>query len=319
MNSLLTPEHIEEFERDGVVVIENVLTNSEVQNARQNFHAQLSEMNIDHDGILRGDVECDVGHRIKGPASRIFYARWKMDVHFHPKVVASMKDLMIQTYGQNIDGYSHPFGEFSDILGYVDRVCWRLPDSIREEGGLGLHLDRNPTNPYLLNSGGRSNLKKWRPIQAFVTLTDHYITNSGGLRVVKGFHREIDEYFGSEEENNEEDGEFFRMGSKKYTSLQQRLEPIFVSKGSLVCWDNRLPHATAAKLDGTDTREVVYAGFLPDVMVNRTYVMSQLEAFVYNRPPPAYIESDPNEQVDRDWDIDDLTREQKQMLLIYTT
>jgi hypothetical protein len=317
MNDVLTPAHIEEFKRNGVVIIEDVLTDNEVHTARQNFHTQLNEMGIDHEGILRGNVECDAGPRIKGPVSRIFYAKWKLDVHLHPNVISTMKDLLVQTYGRETDGFAHPFGEFDNMLAYIDRVCWRLPDIIREESGLGLHLDRNPTNPYLLNSNGKTQLKKWRPIQAFVTLTDHYLTNSGGLRVVKGFHHEIDEYF-REENNIEEDGEFFRMGSKSYASLRHRLEPIFVPKGSLVCWDNRLPHATADKLDGADTREVVYTGFLPDIAINRTYMMSQLESILYNRPPPAYVESDPSEQVDRDWEVDDLTDSQKRMLLIHS-
>ncbi len=29
-------------------------------------------------------------------------------------------------------------------LVYFDRICWRLPDHIQSEGGLGLHLDLNP-------------------------------------------------------------------------------------------------------------------------------------------------------------------------------
>ena len=35
------------------------------------------------------------------------------------------------------------------MLLYIDRVCYRLPDSVQAEGGLGLHLDRNPLDPYL--------------------------------------------------------------------------------------------------------------------------------------------------------------------------
>jgi hypothetical protein len=43
-----------------------------------------------------------------------------------------------------------------------------IKDVVHSEGGLSLHLDRNPLDPYLLLSGG---LEKWRPIQGFVCLT----------------------------------------------------------------------------------------------------------------------------------------------------
>jgi hypothetical protein len=48
-------------------------------------------------------------------------------------------------------------------------VHWRLPDIIKQEGDLSGYFDRNPYDPYLMKSG---DLKKWKPIQAFVSLTD---------------------------------------------------------------------------------------------------------------------------------------------------
>ena len=218
-------------------------------------------------------------------------------------------------------GFEHPLGPSDSVLAYIDRVCWRLPDIIRAEGGLSLHLDRNPTDPYLIKGEG---LPKWRPIQAFVTLTDHYGTNSGGLRVVRGFHREIEEYFAgrgsanSAHPNREVDesfrGEFFRMNPRKYYSLDKRLEPINAPKGSLVCWDNRLPHATCQKLDGWDTREVVYSGFLPNIQLNRDFVAKQLQALRANRPPPGVAQPDLKERCDLDWEEHELTEEQKTLL-----
>ncbi len=51
------------------------------------------------------------------------------------------------------------------------------------------------------------------------------------------------------------------MGDHAFDSLRKSLVTVQAPKGSLVCWDNRLPHATCASLDGNDSREVVFVGF----------------------------------------------------------
>jgi len=198
-------------------------------------------------------------------------------------------------------------------LAYIDRVCWRLPDNIKSEGGLSCHLDRNPYDPYLMKSGS---LKKWRPIQAFVSLTDQYGTNSGGLKVVKGFHHKIDEYFNKNmKDDTNKGGEFYRLNSKSHALLAKNLCPIDAPKGSLVCWDNRLPHATCQLLDGYDTREVIYVGWLPNIELNKKYCAQQLENIRLNRPPPAYIDDD-KQNSDKNWSENELTDKQKKMLAI---
>jgi hypothetical protein len=231
--------------------------------------------------------------------------------------------------------YQHPFGEFDSILSYVvatamfcvlrsnkpkpklsthsyvDRVCYRLPDSIRAEGGLGVHLDRNVNHPY-------ESLEKWRPIQAFVALTDQFGSDSGGLRVTRQFHTQIARYDFRTPPNESERGEFHRVNQNRHHQLCEQCQPVNCSAGSLVCWDNRLPHATAAALSGGDTREVVYVGFLPDVALNRRYVEAQAAALRANRRPPAYL-ADGAVDADRDWDIDDrslLTDAQRALLCL---
>lgn len=306
---MISQEQIDEYKRDGVIVIENVLSDDEVEKARNGLHSQLLEHGIDHDKVLSGEQILEEGPRLKGIASRIFYNKWKIDVCLHENVYGNMKKLMDATYlTDKIAGFENPFGHSDDILSYIDRVCWRLPDCVRSESGLGLHLDRNPYDPYLFGCGG---LKKWRPIQAFVTLTDHYGSESGGLRVVKGFHNEIDSYFTGKEKSN--GGEFYRLDSLNHMVLSKRLEPINAPKGSLVCWDNRLPHATCNKLGGYDTREVVYVGWLPNVEINRIYCKQQLNNIRENIPPPAYCDRGDNIK-DRNWDEKDLTGLQRRML-----
>lgn len=294
---MLTSDQIEEYKRYGVLVIENVLTDEEVDKARQGLHDQLLEFGIDHYKVLMGEQKLDEGVRLKSTASKIFYSKWKMDICFHEKVYNCMRELLSETYlSGKTKGFEHSFGPSDDILSYIDRVCWRLPDIIRAEGGLELHLDRNPTNPY-------SCLKSWRPIQAFVCLTDHYGSDYGGLKVVKGFHHEIDDYFANSKEEITNGDPFHRLHSKSHYSLAKRLESVIAPKGSLVCWDNRLSHATSHILAGSDTREVVYVGWLPNVELNGKYCEKQLSNIRKNIPPHNgenlmdmnWIESDFNE------------------------
>ena len=302
---MLTNDQIEEYKRTGLLIIENVLTEKEIDTARQGLHDQLHMYGIDHDKVLSGEQILDEGPRLKSTASKIFYSKWKMDVHLNEKVYRCMKQLMEATYQTDgIKGFEHPFGLSSDILACIDRVCWRVPDIIRAEGGLELHIDRNPFDPYLLKHNG---LKKWRPIQAFVTLTDSYGSDSGGLRVVPGFHHEIDAYFTKSKPATESDGEFYRLNSLSHVSLARKLQPIMAPRGSLVCWDNRLPHATCAKLSGTDTREVVYVGWMPNIPLNKSYAQNQLLGIRANKSNDSHF-------ADRDWDESDLTELQYQLL-----
>jgi len=258
MGDLLTEQLIDDFNRDGVIVIEDVFSANEIVVIRTKFHQQLKTMGIDHEKILSGENTMDNNSRIKSDVSKIFYNKWKLDTHLDPRVYAITKKLLMKTYGDDTnDAFQHPYGNFNDILCYIDRVCYRLPDHIREEGGLGLHMDYNPKDPYLLSSGGQ---KKWRPIQSFIALTDHYSGDSGGLKVVKGFHHKVDEYFKdlNIEKGDKEAGEFFRMNNG-HERLKKECQPIIVPAGSLVLWDNRLPHATTKNL--------------MDVIVEKLYIM----------------------------------------------
>jgi hypothetical protein len=135
-------------------------------------------------------------------------------------------------------------------------------------------------------------LKKWRPIQGFVALTDHFTAEDGGLKVVRGFHRQFQDFF-KDYDGPLEAGEFFRMNSVKYAKLQKQCEFVYAPAGSLVCWDNHIPHATCDLLSGNDSREVVYTSFLPDCDLNRQYAQDQWTALTKNRPPPAFPDEPP--------------------------
>ncbi len=51
-------------------------------------------------------------------------------------------------------------------------------------------------------------------------------------------------------------------------------------RGSAVFWDWRVPHANAAHHLGSEAREAVYLGFLPDIEINRRFAQEQLAALL---------------------------------------
>lgn len=313
MTSILSEQQLKDYDDHGVLVVENLFNSDEVEELRTGLHQQLLDQGIDHYKILSHGVECSESVRKKSKVSRIFYSRWKIDGHINPRIYQIMRQLLVSTYGSGTrEDYDHPFGAFDDVVPYIDRICWRLPDSVRAEGGLGMHLDRNPYDPYLLKKG--KGLYKWRPIQALLVLTDHWGTDTGGLQVVEGFHKEIDQYFSHPPElDTESKGEFFRMNAKVHAKIEKRLQPVQAPRGSLVCWDNRLPHATTQHLSGSDTRECIYIGYLPKVPLNVKYHEHQFKNISTNIPPPAYIEN-ADEKSDRDWEPGDLSDLQRRLI-----
>jgi hypothetical protein len=190
---------------------------------------------------------------------------------------------------KNSGDYTHPWGrEWKPDEGpipYLDRMGFRLPswippspEGVGPEGGLSLHVDQNPFNPFLM-SGGLSRLTKWRPFQSFITISDHQMPNNGGLCVVDGFHKEAERFWSScsekvrAENKNNVGGEFYRMHHYGGLKCVQVLAP----PGSLVVWDNRLPHCTTTTCDNPLGRKVVYGSWLPPVEINRKYVERQRE------------------------------------------
>ena len=72
---MLTSDQIEEYKKYGVLVIENVLTEEEVDQVRQGLHDQLLGLGIDHYKVLMGEQKLDEGVRLKSTASKIFYSK----------------------------------------------------------------------------------------------------------------------------------------------------------------------------------------------------------------------------------------------------
>ena len=296
MQSYLTPELLNDFSENGYVVIENILSQEQINNARQSLHDYIEKYKgVSHDDILLGTTNIN-NVRKKGLTTDLFYSKFKMDLHLDQRIYQTFKKIC-----QSLDP------NCTDVVPYIDRVCYRLPDYILAEGGLKLHIDRNPWTT--------SKAKKIRSVQAFITLTDHYGSHSGGLCVVPKFHKLFDEYFAKSYNNEEAElgGEFYRMHGKSHSVTQSQLVTVPAPAGSLVIWNNNLPHATCEKLESHDTREVIYLSYLPsNIPTNIKYWKEQVHNFVANIPPPSY--NDNNMKVDRDYELDELNEFQKQML-----
>ena len=162
-------------------------------------------------------------------------------------------------------------------------------------------------------------------------MTDNLEPNTGGFEAVPGFHREFHSWVQNGrqsnghslwEMNNEElpqsqssthpqpcVGEYTHLSPSHDRGIMQRVQHIPVKAGSVVFWDNRIPHGNAYRNDlcagdnniieescgdvhpisnalgQSGARAVVYCSFLPDVPVNRTFVQQQLEYWKGRRPP----------------------------------
>ena len=188
-----------------------------------------------------------------------------------------------------------------------------------------------------------TNKNKWRPIQCFVSLTENLQPNTGGFEAVHCFHREFSSWVANGRQqvlsSDNDDGEDFASSNDEthpkpcvgeYTHLSpshdrdimQRIQHVPVNAGSVVFWDNRIPHGNSYRNDpppppttttnqnvnnshevivnndetsrltsdnnilGTSgSRAVVYCSFLPDVEVNRMFVQRQLKDWIKQRPP----------------------------------
>jgi len=247
------------FEHDGFVVVPDVLTPDEVAAARRGLRASIEsgsgrsvEEYASNPGLL-------LGGRANNPAAAIVAPRWKMRVHMHPRVVEAYTALYSQTFGFGRGIYAHRFGPVSvpTALPLIDRVACRFPG----EEGLGLHVDKPCDDPDHVRL-------YWRPIQSLVCLTDHWSVRDGGLQVVRGSHAALADYLGPDAAP--EDGAIKLMG-KRHEKMRGRLETVLAPAGSMILWDARLLHATTPSLREGVTREVVYAGFLPNIEPNRRF------------------------------------------------
>lgn len=298
---ILSREQIDEFITTGILVIPNLVTKEEVDNALSGFDKCLLKFGVDNSNIegCASNLSKLSSTNGSGGVLDIFYDSFKLAFNEHPKIVDALQDLWSATYASydpssSTDSiFPHPFGPFSPREGYmyIDRVCYRIPSSSEEIQGiknkkkqlqrpLGPHLDCCPHN---MHKG-----RKWRPIQAFLALTDTLEENMGGFEACPGLHRDFYEWAASREGTVAADGspqpppcvgDFTPIRPLEDRAIIERFRHIPCHAGDLVCWDYRTPHANARLNLGQQARRVIYLGLLPAVELNRQYAKDQLEKY----------------------------------------
>ena len=329
----LTSQQIEEFRENGLLVVKNVLTTTEIELVRNNFHTFLAGYGILHDNLTTTASNLSQLSSTGGAGGilDVFYTEWKLALNEHTKIVRILSELWEHTYATASDPlFDHPFGPFDPYKGfmYIDRVCYRLPDTISSlsttnnssnsssnhmkktrslQRSLTPHIDCCPHK--MFQSVGDKSYNKWRPIQAFIALTDTPDAQMGGFEACPGFHREFNDWSstrvgsttlppspsptnGMEKGNDHHEvelppcvGQFTPIRPKGDQDILQRFQHIPCHAGDLVLWDYRIPHANSYHNNTDHPREVVYIGLLPHIEINQHYAFHQLEAYNQGNVP----------------------------------
>ena len=294
---LLTDELVLEFMEKGVVVIPGVLNKEEIEEARSGLHRFLGENGVNVED-LKGTANELSNLSSTGGAGGIldiFYQDWKLKVNEHPNVVSSIVTLLEHTYAKCAPHFVHPYGPFipEHVLMYIDRVCFRVPEVISNhfyfrkktlQRSLAPHLDCCPQRLFASTKA----IPKWRPIQAFVALTDTLGPNEGGFEAHPGFHLTFDTWTETRLPSPSKDGQpkeppcvgdFTPIRPIQDKEVLKGMRHIPCRAGDMVCWDIRIPHANSRHNHSDQAREVAYVGVLPGTGMNRRYVEDQLEKF----------------------------------------
>jgi hypothetical protein len=97
-----------------------------------------------------------------------------------------------------------------------------------------------------------------------------------------------------------------------------KIQHIAVRAGSVVFWDNRIPHANAYRHDGDEPRVVAYCSFLPNVPVNRQYAHQQLARWKRGlNPTDQWIEADHDDKNDHDAAAREQTEKQLRAMTLF--
>jgi hypothetical protein len=205
MTAELNERLVETFQRDGVVVIPNIISSEEVAIARTGLHSMLLQYGCDVNDLTNTAQALDKLSSTHGSGGVLdtFYFDWKLKLNENLHIFDAISSLWSATYASydsfgDDATYLHPYGAFHPDQGYmyIDRVCYRLPSHLAVLHGkcaknplqrsLTPHLDCCPTDLY---SG-----HKWRPIQCFLALTDTMGTEEGGFEACLGMHRGFEQW-----------------------------------------------------------------------------------------------------------------------------
>ena len=154
---MLTAEQLQTFLQDGVLVVENVLSQEELADAVAGLEHTLATHQVDPDHLAQS------GHHLRhlsstngsGGVLDLFYEDWKLKlIAANSKLFAittelwkaaychnneDREDLLLLGEGDNIEQLFkwHPYGAFDCHKGYmyIDRIGYRLPTKLAKELG----------------------------------------------------------------------------------------------------------------------------------------------------------------------------------------
>lgn len=249
----------------------------------------------------------------------VFYEDWKLRINEHPKIVDSITELWKFTYASGHPHFLHPHGLFDPqkAFMYIDRICFRVSDDISQKFSKGRrrNLQRSLTPhldccPHRLYDKSEKVHPKWRPIQAFIALSDTPYPEMGGFEACRGLHKHFDEWTMSRPGAGSDGadplpppcvGEFTPIRPKEDADILSRFEHIPCHAGDLVLWDYRIPHANSRRNTSQEARRVVYIGLLPAIPMNKAYAEYQLERYLSGIVPDdqwhEHMTSQPNSYV----------------------
>lgn len=149
-------------------MIENVIDAQKVTELRSHLHAFVRDKHdVDYDALT-----LDSHAKLTVKPLNCYFSPFKLDAMLNQTLLDIFTALWRETLVARAPGFDHQHDDFdpTHAFAYLDRATFRLPDSLHPGKGLGLHVDMNPWDPMLQHSGG---LKKWRPMQMSLALTDH--------------------------------------------------------------------------------------------------------------------------------------------------
>jgi hypothetical protein len=160
LTRLLTDEQIATFLQDGVLVVDDLLSPTEVQDALQNGLARTlrQQANVDvndlyHTGRNLQRLSSTNG---SGGVLDVFYDAWKINIALNPILFAWTRQLWKAagycchsqggecSWNDDLNNQDeqckwHPYGKFDSNMeqgfAYFDRICYRLPTRLAEELG----------------------------------------------------------------------------------------------------------------------------------------------------------------------------------------
>ena len=155
---ILTPEQIETYLRDGVLVVDHVLSEHELQTANEGLVGTLRRHGIDPSHLR------ETGHHLTklsstggaGGVLDVFYEDWKIVVATNEKLYRITTELWQAAYCGNGEAKEdlpeqdqwkwHPYGAFDSRKAflYLDRIGYRLPTALAEH--LGSYESTGTTN-----------------------------------------------------------------------------------------------------------------------------------------------------------------------------